>query len=524
MIVNAVATVAENFYDEENNNRKENFQLRTWLAGCFKGDEAFDVVATKLNQNFNRIGDYLSYILKIPLIDSFIQVMNGKYQRGLLVTLLMSLDCLSKLALDSKNTSTVAMDTNHGRSKDRNVPSAEEREIDVEWKKTFYEVYETKFKSMSNSTLIDRTRYDHIVGTLLTMSAKGPDQKLNPAEKRFKRKYMLLSNIKNRCLHRKGTTGNWLLVPTYEEIFDIMKSHHENLSHAKDYDKNKKDLDKVWYSIPESCIKIFLNLCPRCFSGSSPARKSRMNPLKFIHSPRVGHRAQIDLIKMESQPYDGYNYILRYVDHLSGFSHVAPLKTMNARPIGMKILEILSGSIIPEILQSDNGSEFLGDCIAILKKYYPGVHIVKGRPRHPQSQGKIERGHAAFKNALQKWMSRTGDDNWVVGCFIVNKELNQVPQFNRGGFSPYNLYFGKHGTQKTIVNFGEIALKNCNTEYGVVCARELCIQAKRLKGSRQLGDNELRTAMKKGTFFLITFVEFINHITNLTIDDHNSNC
>ena len=365
MIVNAVAIVAESFYDEQNSNRKDNFQLRTWVACSFKGHETFDIVAQRLKQNFNRIGDYLLYILKIPLIPSLLQVRNGKYQRGLLISLLMSLDCLSKLSLDSKATYTVAVDMSQNKNMDTNGTSTEQREVNDEWKKTFYQVYEPKFKAMRNSTLIDRSRYDHIVGTLITMSAKGNDEKLTPAEKRFKRKYLLLSNVKNRCLHRRGPSGNWLLVPIYEEIFDILNFHHVNLSHAKDYDKNKKDLDKVWYSIPESCIRIFLNLCPRCFSGTNPAKSAKMNPLKFIHSPRVGHRAQIDLIKMESQPWDGYEYILRYVDHLSGFSHVAPLKSMKAEPIGMKLLEILSGCIIPEILQSDNGSEFLGDCIAI---------------------------------------------------------------------------------------------------------------------------------------------------------------
>jgi hypothetical protein len=223
-----------------------------------------------------------------------------------------------------------------------------------------------------------------------------------------------------------------------------------------------------------------------------------VNPLKFIHSPRVGHRAQIDLIGMSSQAWGEYNYILRYVDHLSGFGHLAPLKSKDAEPIGFKLLEIFSSCIIPEILQSDNGSEFLGDCIGIIKKYYPNIHIVKGRPRHPQSQGKIERGHAAFKNALQKWMQRTGEENWVVGCYIVNAEMNQVGQYNRGGFSPYNLYYGKNGTQKTTINFGELAVRNCNTEYGVICARELCLHAQRIQASKQLDEHEIIVAMKKG--------------------------
>jgi hypothetical protein len=179
------------------------------------------------------------------------------------------------------------------------------------------------------------------------------------------KKNLLLSNIKNHCLHRQKPTGNWLLVPTFEEIFDILKYHHEKLCHTKDFSKNKNELDKLWYCIPESCIKIFLHLCTLCFSGSNPTKSSKMNPLKLIHSPRVGHRAQIDLIGMSSQAWGEYNHILRYVDHLSGFSHVAPLKSKDVEPIGFKLLKIFSSCIIPEILSSDNGSEFLGDCIIL---------------------------------------------------------------------------------------------------------------------------------------------------------------
>jgi hypothetical protein len=99
---------------------------------------------------------------------------------------------------------------------------------------------------MSNTTLIDRHRYNDIVKTLLKLSAHANDEKPTMKEKRLK-KYLLLSNVKNRCLHRQGPTGNW---PTFEEIFDILKYHHEKLCHTKVFSKNKNELDKVWYSMP----------------------------------------------------------------------------------------------------------------------------------------------------------------------------------------------------------------------------------------------------------------------------------
>ena len=506
-IVNAVQVIAESFYQDSNSNRKDNSHLKNWVGCGFKGDESFEVVGQKLRLKLSRIADYVNYIMKLPQISSLIRVQNGKYQKGLMVSLLMSLNCFERLLMECDKSYVVPNDN----SKQGRTSSATETEEDKyvleAWKKTFYNVYGQKFKGMSNTTLINQERYNYIVGTLQSISAFPTDRKLSLIEKKFRTKYIILSNVKNRCLHRRGPSGEWLLVPTYEEIFDIMKYHHEMLSHSKDFRKNKDEVDKTWYCIPESCLRIFLNLCPTCYSGSSPARSSKQNPLKFIHSPRVGHRAQIDLIGMETQAWQGYEYILRYVDHLSGFSHVAPLKSKEAHPIGMELIKIFSTSMIPEILQADNGSEFLGDCIDLIREYYPNIHIVKGRPRHPQSQGKIERSHATFKNALQKWMSRTKNDNWVLGCYIVNAELNQVSQYNRGGFSPYNLYYGINGTQKTIINFGEIASKSCNTEYGIICARELCTKAKKLNSTKQLSQEELIAAMKKGQYTIHTYLQ-----------------
>ena len=45
----------------------------------------------------------------------------------------------------------------------------------------------------------------------------------------------------------------------------------------------------------------------------------------------------------------------------------------------------------PAILQSDNGSEFTASVIKELKGLWPDLKIVHGKPRHPQSQGSVER-------------------------------------------------------------------------------------------------------------------------------------
>ena len=54
----------------------------------------------------------------------------------------------------------------------------------------------------------------------------------------------------------------------------------------------------------------------------------------------------------------------------------------------------------PEILQSDNGKEFVNDTIT---NYYFKANKIKyihGRPYHPQSQGSVEAFNKYIQNAL----------------------------------------------------------------------------------------------------------------------------
>jgi hypothetical protein len=48
------------------------------------------------------------------------------------------------------------------------------------------------------------------------------------------------------------------------------------------YEEEQIEFDKVWWSIPESCVKIFLKMCPYCFPARKPPAGDKMQPLKFI--------------------------------------------------------------------------------------------------------------------------------------------------------------------------------------------------------------------------------------------------
>ena len=61
----------------------------------------------------------------------------------------------------------------------------------------------------------------------------------------------------------------------------------------------------------------------------------------------------------------------------------------------------------PTILQSDNGKGFCAEVIKELIEMWPSVKIINGRPRHPQSQGLVERANGLLQQKLGKWKENT---------------------------------------------------------------------------------------------------------------------
>jgi hypothetical protein len=56
---------------------------------------------------------------------------------------------------------------------------------------------------------------------------------------------------------------------------------------------------------------------------------------------------------------------------------VAALKDRSSRSVGNALLRILLSAVLPEILQSDNGKEFLGHCIKFIKEEFHTIKVVE---------------------------------------------------------------------------------------------------------------------------------------------------
>ena len=123
-----------------------------------------------------------------------------------------------------------------------------------------------------------------------------------------------------------------------------------------------------------------------------------------------------------------------YLDHLTKFCVLRPLTSKRAAEVAYELIDIFLLLGAPHILQSDNGSEFPDSIITELKGMWPELLVVHGKPRHPQSQGSVERLN--LKNMLIAWINDNYTTDWsvalrLVGCSLVKIQVHILASSRR---------------------------------------------------------------------------------------------
>ena len=104
-----------------------------------------------------------------------------------------------------------------------------------------------------------------------------------------------------------------------------------------------------------------------------------------------------------------------YLDHFTKKINLTPLKRKTGEEVTEVLLDIFCESGPPHILHSNNGREFSNHLLfSTLAEKLPSIKIIHGKPRHPESQGAVERANRDIKDALFTMMFDNGNDQcWV---------------------------------------------------------------------------------------------------------------
>ena len=102
---------------------------------------------------------------------------------------------------------------------------------------------------------------------------------------------------------------------------------------------------------------------------------------------------------------------------------------------------------IPDIVQCDNGKEFKGAALILLKNY--SIKVINGRPRTPRTQRLVEQANGVMKDKLKKRIKATGNPHWTQHLLRVALAMNihghdSLPY----NMSPYEVFFGRKYRQR----------------------------------------------------------------------------
>ncbi|CAF2918564.1 unnamed protein product [Rotaria sp. Silwood2] len=152
---------------------------------------------------------------------------------------------------------------------------------------------------------------------------------------------------------------------------------------------------------------------------------------------------QMDLIDMRSTEFNDFKWIFHAKDHFSKYSWLYPMMSKEATNVASILQSIFYQFGPPKILQSDNGREFVARVILDLQKNWPGLVIINGRPRHPQSQGLVERSNSVVQPMIGKWLNANNTLDWPSSLgpvmFAINTSIAKI--INK---TPFEIVFGQH--------------------------------------------------------------------------------
>lgn len=137
----------------------------------------------------------------------------------------------------------------------------------------------------------------------------------------------------------------------------------------------------------------------------------------------------------------GHAYLFTLIDHLTGWADAYPISNKK----GETIADILHRDYFPrygapEILISDNGTEFVNSSVAALCKACD-VERRMTTPYHPQSNGKIERFHRTLKGIIERLMTKTRA-NWESQLGpALSAYRNTVSSAT--GYTPFQALYGR---------------------------------------------------------------------------------
>ena len=134
------------------------------------------------------------------------------------------------------------------------------------------------------------------------------------------------------------------------------------------------------------------------------------------------------------------------MDTFSRFLILRPLENKSAVSVARTLKQVFADQGAPKIVQCDQGMEFKGPVTKLLEN--KGIKIIRSRPYHPQSQGKIERAHRELKKKIAFATASRKGFNWAAELHKILESLNSTMKETLGDYTPAKVF---RTTKQTMI-------------------------------------------------------------------------
>ena len=185
----------------------------------------------------------------------------------------------------------------------------------------------------------------------------------------------------------------------------------------------------------------FVQSCDTCQRGGKPNQKVPRAPLQPI--PVVGepfHKIIVDCVGPMPKTKKGHQYLLTIMCTTTRYPEAIPLRNLRSQGIVKALLSVFTKYGIPQIGQSDIGTNFTADLFSEVMRGL-GVTQYLASAYHPESQGALERFHQTFKTLLKMYCLENESD-WDEGLDLLLFAIRDAKNSSLE-FSPFQLLFGR---------------------------------------------------------------------------------
>jgi ribosomal protein L21E len=167
--------------------------------------------------------------------------------------------------------------------------------------------------------------------------------------------------------------------------------------------------------------------------------------MKSIEARYPREQYQLDLVDVSQfSAHNGrYCYLMNIIDCYTKYAWSIPLQHKTKEQVGHELKRLFLQEGHLAIIQMDDGKEFVNDMFKAICAGF-STSIIKGRPRHPQSQGQIERFNQTLCRAITKTINDKQTKRWLDVLDEVLSTYNRMAHRSTK-FAPILLFKGITG-------------------------------------------------------------------------------